>query len=532
MAEAVPNRKFAALVRILKGLPLALISPLLMLAAVLSLLACDIAAKLRGRRALPVSILPDTQAASIVIPNWNGRDLLEKYLPSVMASIEHHPGSEVVVVDNGSADGSAVFVRERFPQVNLIALDHNRGFGGGSNTGFLAAKNDIVVLLNSDMRVERDFLRPLLDGFTDENVFSVSCQIFFSDPAKVRQETGLTESWWQQGGLRVRHRADDAITELYPCAYGGGGSCAFDRRKFSNSGASTNSWRPSILKTPISVIWPGRGDGKRCTSPRASFITSTAEPSGADSAMSTSRGFSRRISCFSLGRTSMNGPVSWATSFTWSAAVLSWLFGDSPERANFSGIARAVWQLPRAVASRSRALRLAAITDTEAFRRPMGGHFRDTFSPMDESGMRVLFVSPYPICLRSTAEVCSCIRPSVSWHSYASSIWSSCWITPMSSHPTVSSRTFARPLSTWCAQVAIRRHSDRSSLTPFGNFGLRILPGSSTVRSTRKRSMLCSLIHRAWPVRRPIPPNSEHLVRTRRIFSIHRAPPSLHQERD
>jgi len=84
--------------------------------------------------------------------------------------------------------------------------------------------------------------------------------------------------------------------------------------------------------------------------------------------------------------------------FTWSAAALSWLFGDSPERANFTGIARAVWQIPSALASRSRALRLAAITDTEAFRRPLGGHFRDTFSPMLEGRMRVLFVSPYPIC--------------------------------------------------------------------------------------------------------------------------------------
>ena len=56
----------------------------------------------------------------------------------------------------------------------------NLGFGGGSNAGFRAAKNDIVVLLNSDMRVEPDFLAPLLDGFTDGKVFAVSCQIFLA----------------------------------------------------------------------------------------------------------------------------------------------------------------------------------------------------------------------------------------------------------------------------------------------------------------------------------------------------------------
>src|SRR5207245_1638680 len=115
-----------------------------------------------------------------------------------------------------------------------LALPQNLGFGGGSNAGIRAAKNDIVVLLNSDMRVERDFLQPLLDGFTDDKVFAVSCQIFMQ--GKTREETGLTEGWWQQGGLRVRHREEPEIRELYPCFYGGGGSCAFDRKRFLELG--------------------------------------------------------------------------------------------------------------------------------------------------------------------------------------------------------------------------------------------------------------------------------------------------------
>ena len=61
-------------------------------------------------------------------------------------------------MDNGSEDGSAQFLRERFPQVRVLAQEHNLGFGGGSNAGFQAARNDIVVLLNSDMRVDRGFL--------------------------------------------------------------------------------------------------------------------------------------------------------------------------------------------------------------------------------------------------------------------------------------------------------------------------------------------------------------------------------------
>src|SRR4029077_20763641 len=145
---------------------------------------------------LSAAAVPDARSASVVIPNWNGRDLLDKYLPSVIEALSDSSENEVIVVDNGSDDGSAEFVRQRFPQVRVLALNRNLGFGGGSNAGFQTARNDIVVLLNSDMRVERNFLQPLLDGFADEKTFAVSCQIFFSDPARPREESGLTEGWW------------------------------------------------------------------------------------------------------------------------------------------------------------------------------------------------------------------------------------------------------------------------------------------------------------------------------------------------
>jgi len=85
--------------------------------------------------------------------------------------------------------------------------------------------------------------------------------------------------------------------------------------------------------------------------------------------------------------------------FSWGEAVLSWLAGDSPERSSLGGIARATLQLPGAMASRRRARQLAVVSDTEALRRPLGGHFRDTFGGPDLSGsLRVLFVAPDPIC--------------------------------------------------------------------------------------------------------------------------------------
>jgi GT2 family glycosyltransferase/glycosyltransferase involved in cell wall biosynthesis len=413
--------------RIVKGLPLALISPILLIAAAISLFLCDVVCgvvfRVRPRRALPSAAKPDTRAATIVIPNWNGRDLLKKYLPLLIAAVERCPGSEVMVVDNGSTDGSAQFILENHPQVRVIALPENRGFGGGSNEGFRHARHDIVVLLNSDMRVERDFLRPLLDAFRDENTFAVSCQIFFTDPNKLREETGLTEGWWQQGALRVRHRTEESIRDPYPCFYGGGGSCAFDRRKFLELGGFDPILAPFYLEdTDIGFLAWKRGWNVLYQPSSVVYHEHRGTIGRHFSEVYIQSVLKKNFLLFAW-KNIHEWPRLWSHFFfTWTGAILSWLTGDSPERTNLAGLARATWQLPGAIASRARARSLAVVSDTEAFRRPLGGHFRDTFTWSSDVSTRpqaeppgplgrpqaeppaplgrigVLFVSPYPIC--------------------------------------------------------------------------------------------------------------------------------------
>jgi GT2 family glycosyltransferase len=388
----------AFLKRLLRALPLLLLSPFLL---AVSFLALVVAQLFRRRRPLAESKAPRTDSASVVIPNWNGRDLLEKYLPSVVAALAGNPANEILVVDNGSTDGSADYVREHFPQVNLVALPQNLGFGGGSNAGFRAAKNDIVVLLNSDMRVAPDFLAPLLEGFSDPLVFAVSCQIFFTDPAKLREETGLTQAWWQDGGLRVRHRDDPAIQDLYPCFYGGGGSCAFDRKKFLELGGFDPLLEPFYLEdTDLGYMAWKRG-WKVLYQPRSIVYHEHRGTIGKKFTPEFIQDVLRKnflLFCWK------NIHELWRLTehffFAWSGAVLAVLFGDLPLRPNLRAIWTAFRQLPQASRSRRRALSLSAISDTEAFRRPLGGYFRDRFEmdgPPPEK-LRVLFVSPYPIC--------------------------------------------------------------------------------------------------------------------------------------
>ena len=272
----------AALFRILRQLPLVVLSPVLVLLPAILLMVTDVVWKVVGRRRPARNDAPRRQAASAVIPNWNGRDLLEKYLPPLMEAMGGNPDNEIIVVDNGSTDGSAEMMRERFPEVRVLALPKNLGFGGGSNAGFRAAKNDIVVLLNSDMRVAPDFLQPLLDGFDGPDVFAVSCQIFSG-------------------------RSTRAFT-------GAGGRALSTGGSFSSWAASTRSCGRSTWRTRTLDTGHGSGAGGCCTNRRAACGTSTGARSGRSFRGRTSTTSSARISFFLSGKTSTSRDDCWGIS--------------------------------------------------------------------------------------------------------------------------------------------------------------------------------------------------------------------------
>ncbi len=382
---------------------LATAAPLLLVASALALLLADLVNLLvPSPRFQPPS--PNTQplrrAASIVIPNWNGRELLEKYLPSVIDAAASSPDNEVIVVDNASTDGSVELLRERFPTVRVVALERNLGFGGGSNAGMRAARNDIVVLLNSDMRVDRGLLGPLLEGFADPRVFAVSAQIFFTDPQKVREETGLTEGLWINGRLRVRHIIDERVRGLFPVFYAGGGSSAYDRRKLLELGGFDPLYEPFYLEdTDLSYMAWKRGWTIHYE-PRSIVYHEHRGTIG--------RRFDDRHIQHVLKKNYLL--FAWKDIHDWrmltehflSVYAGMWvrlLAGDTPARTSPRALLWAFRQLPQAVAARGRARRLAVMDDREAFRRPLGGYYRDRYEMPDPSRekLNVLFLSPYPI---------------------------------------------------------------------------------------------------------------------------------------
>ena len=111
---------------------------------------------------------------AVVILNWNGCEMLQRFLPNVVRLTEED-GGVVWVADNGSTDASVGMLRRDFPSVRLIVLEHNYGFAEGYNRALAQVEAEYVVLLNSDVEVTEHWLRPLV-AYMDEHPSVAACQ--------------------------------------------------------------------------------------------------------------------------------------------------------------------------------------------------------------------------------------------------------------------------------------------------------------------------------------------------------------------
>ena len=110
---------------------------------------------------------------AIVILNWNGRDMLNRYLPTLLANTAHE--YKVYVADNASTDGSLTLLKDSFPNVRTILLDQNYGFAEGYNRALKQIEAEYYLLLNSDVEVAPGWLNPML-WFLETNTEVAACQ--------------------------------------------------------------------------------------------------------------------------------------------------------------------------------------------------------------------------------------------------------------------------------------------------------------------------------------------------------------------
>lgn len=119
---------------------------------------------------------------SIIIVNYNGRELLDTCLASLKKIDYPKDKYEVIVVDNHSSDDSAVFVHKHYPEHYLIRNETNLGFSGGNAIGLRYANGEYIVLLNTDVIVERNWLSSLVRAAEKPEIGIVNSKLYFSTP--------------------------------------------------------------------------------------------------------------------------------------------------------------------------------------------------------------------------------------------------------------------------------------------------------------------------------------------------------------
>ncbi len=131
------------------------------------------------------------EEVTVVIPNYNGIKFMEDCLDSLLSQEEGTPPMRVLVVDNGSRDGSRQLVEERFPEVELVALPENTGFCHAVNVGIRAAGTPYVILLNNDTKVRPHFVKALYEAMeADGRAFSASARMLMWDRPELMDDAG------------------------------------------------------------------------------------------------------------------------------------------------------------------------------------------------------------------------------------------------------------------------------------------------------------------------------------------------------
>lgn len=164
---------------------------------------------------------------SVIVLNMNGGEMVLDCLDSLRA--QDRPAEELILVDNGSTDGSDKLAKERFPEVRVVRLEENAGFTGGNNAGFRASTGDVVVLVNNDTIAEPGWLASLSQSIMEPGVGAVTSSMRAIDDISVIDSAGGQMDWlgysWDEGKGMPASRFSQRREVTFPC----GGAVALRR---------------------------------------------------------------------------------------------------------------------------------------------------------------------------------------------------------------------------------------------------------------------------------------------------------------
>jgi GT2 family glycosyltransferase len=175
-------------------------------------------------------------SVSIIIPNYNGEQLLKENLPKVINSAKK---CEIIVIDDGSTDQSQIVLEKFSNIIRLLHTPKQLGFASAVNRGVNAATGDIIVLLNTDVVPDPSFLPPLISHFKNPHVFAVGAlEISHEDGGLVKRGRGIAQ--WAKG-FYIHERGE---VNAQDTAWVSGGSGAFRKSLWIQLGGMDEIYNP------------------------------------------------------------------------------------------------------------------------------------------------------------------------------------------------------------------------------------------------------------------------------------------------
>ena len=184
------------------------------------------------------------KSISVVLPNYNGKQLLALYLPSVYAALQFAASKyEIIVIDDASTDDSVVFLGQHYPEIAIIKNEFNLGFSKTINKGIFAAKNELILLLNTDVKLEADYFMQQYKYFQNQNTFGVMGRIMNFDGEKIEDAARLLVHKGFKFKANKFYYSADNNDPIYT-AYLSGANALVDRIKIQSIGGFDEIYSP------------------------------------------------------------------------------------------------------------------------------------------------------------------------------------------------------------------------------------------------------------------------------------------------
>lgn len=182
-----------------------------------------------------------TPTIDIIIPTYNGKDLLEKNLKEVISQSKN--AKKIIIIDDCSTDGTVDYLKDKFPQIEIIFNNKNLGFTRSINKAVKHSKSKLFVLLNNDVIPLDGYLEGAIDYFKNKNIFAVS----FNE-----QNSSWPVVSWSHGKLQFI-QSPDKTKDVYS-AWASGGSAIFSRSIWKKLGGFNPIYSPGYWED-IDLCW-------------------------------------------------------------------------------------------------------------------------------------------------------------------------------------------------------------------------------------------------------------------------------------